>query len=302
MGASKYLRISVLLVGASIYGCASITAIPLKPDGSKQDNVVDGIRYYLPKPYLLVTELPEEPQSQQSQASGTTPTGGGSGNGANASQSQGSNSGQGSGSSTSPSSAAPSSGTQDTSFSASTTSYSLKLIYLPDMAHPMALQSSSGLFGTVSVGPSLQDGWMLTSVNGSVDSGASATLSALASIISAKASPSGGGTTGTQSKTGGGAPVSAASLTTAGFTPAQAALLTQMLNSAKPATQAASWGPGVLRPGLYEFRFDGNGAFQGFFPVALFCGSGVIQPSVDTNDKTAQTQAQTSATCNAMPR
>jgi hypothetical protein len=66
-------------------------------------------------------------------------------------------------------------------------SYSVKLVYLPDYAHPMALKMSAGLFGTTSSNPTLQDGWMLTSLAGSVDSGGTAVLSALSGLATTSA-------------------------------------------------------------------------------------------------------------------
>jgi hypothetical protein len=82
----------------------------------------------------------------------------------------------------------PSSGGQtpitDTSYQAVSDEYVAKLIYLPDMSQPMAVTESPGLFGTVSMGASLQDGWMLTSLQGSGDTKTAETIGAIASLVS----------------------------------------------------------------------------------------------------------------------
>lgn len=182
-------------VASSLCACASIDSIPLNSDGTAASGV-HGVRYYLPKPYLLITELPSAPNptSNNTNPGNSAPlaAGGGSqggGGGGNGSGQQGGNS-QG----TQPQTAAPSSGPADTSFSATMAQYAVKIVYLPDFSHPYALQMSAGFFGTGSFAPSLQDGWMLTSLNGSSDN--SSMLSAIASMI--------GGGGGSGSSGGGG--------------------------------------------------------------------------------------------------
>jgi hypothetical protein len=73
----------------------------------------------------------------------------------------------------------------DVSFSASTPQYTIRLVYLPDYSHPMAMSMHSGLFGTASFAPALQDGWMLTSLQASGDNKVAETLTAVGSIVSA---------------------------------------------------------------------------------------------------------------------
>jgi hypothetical protein len=70
-------------------------------------------------------------------------------------------------------------------------SYAVKLIYLPDYSQPMSIQLKSGVFGNSSSAPTLQDGWMLTSMSGSADSGGAAVISALTSLGSAFAGGAG---------------------------------------------------------------------------------------------------------------
>lgn len=185
-------------VVSSLCACASIDSIPLNADGTAASGV-HGVRYYLPKPYLLVTELPSAPNPISKTANPGNPAplaagggghggggGGGDGGGGNGGGQQGGNS-QG----TQPQTAAPSSSPADTSFSATMAQYAVKIVYLPDFSHPYALQMSAGLFGTASFAPSLTDGWMLTSLNGSSDN--SSMLSAIASMVGGGGSSGGGG-------------------------------------------------------------------------------------------------------------
>jgi hypothetical protein len=59
----------------------------------------------------------------------------------------------------------------------------VRLIYLPDYTHPMAINENPGLFGLASMKPTLQDGWMLTSLEGSGDSKTAETIGAVAQLI-----------------------------------------------------------------------------------------------------------------------
>ncbi|HEY2069947.1 MAG TPA: hypothetical protein VGG48_10370 [Rhizomicrobium sp.] len=341
-------RAILLASTIALAGCASVTSIPLNANGTRATGQEEGIRYYKPKPYLLITELPE------TTAKPTTNTDGGSGKKKAAGTSGGNKSGSGDDSSdsdTKDSTATtntPSTGTADTSFSASMASYSVKLIYLPDYSHPMALQTSTGLFGTVSIGPTLQDGWMLTGMSQSVDSGTSGALSSIASLVTAGMGSKGGGGGGGGGDNGSGATTHAAPMTAqtqqaleqrvakaldtvpadklaaddkqkletdlhtalgdntkqldvlgrvkAALDNAPVAqltvtnrnkLLTDLQKALAPAATTpqtggqqnplANWGAGVLQPGLYEFRYDeDSGVFQGFYPIALFCGDGVV--------------------------
>ncbi|MFL9910433.1 hypothetical protein [Paraburkholderia sp. RL17-337-BIB-A] len=190
-----YLASGLLALICALAGCASVTAIVIDPaTGQAKTNAIDGIPYYQPAPYLLVTEVPLDEQA--------TPNGraGGAGaapSGDNKSQT-GSNASQ-DGSGTSPSSAS------DTSFSMFTKQYGLKLIYLPDMSRPMVLQQHPGI-GSTQLNASLQNGWMLTSISGSADSKTAETLASIGSLISAAKGGGGSGGTGsaTTSKKGGG--------------------------------------------------------------------------------------------------
>jgi hypothetical protein len=165
--------------------------------------------------------------------------------------------------------------------------YTIKLIYLPDLQHPMALRMRSGAFGSITAGPTLQDGWMLTSITANVDSGAgniASILSSVASLAGGKAAAGGGGGTsgGTTKKGGGGAAVpgqpSLGPIN--GFTQEQSDALRNYFSMAINAAnkQVVIWGEHVLPPGLYEFQYDTNKILSCVRPVVYFCKDGVNAP------------------------
>ncbi len=194
-----HFRAILLASTIALTGCASITAVPLNPDGSEKlaadsSHAVQGIRYYMPKPYLLVTELPEAAKDTASTGDNTGNTGNNKGAGAPKKTKKGGNQAAGNKNGSkkddtadktgdTPTASTPSSSAADTSFSASSGTYSIKLIYLPDYSKPMALQANSGILGTTNFTPTLLDGWMLTNMTGSVDSGGSNVVSAISSLV-----------------------------------------------------------------------------------------------------------------------
>jgi hypothetical protein len=307
---------AIALVSSALASCAQVTSIPLNMDGS-EDKLPDGsakvhgIRYYMPKPYLLVTELPAVPSSRartegdQGSAAARAEKEGNPGKGKNPSQ-------ENSQSQT----AAPSAPTSDTSFTATMATYSMKLIYLPDYSRPMALQVRAGMFGSVSANPALQDGWMLGSLTSSVDSGAAAALTALGGFKP-------GSTGGATSRKGSGDAAAAQGAPDEARAPQRKPLniLTEQelraygravgkgdlqfpseselssltepklktlikgieigiqIRSAVDAALDAIgstpiWGPNVLPAGLYAFDYV-NGVFSGLKPVTYFCKGGV---------------------------
>jgi hypothetical protein len=315
--ASKLMSHFLAAALASLAGCgAKVDSTPLRPDGTVDTSKASGIRYYLPKPYLLITELPEKLASgtgnpnpngtKLGAGAGGGPGGGGAKTGTGE-QSQGPSGSQ-------PQSSTPTATASNTSFSASTADYSVKLVYLPDYSQPMALTMRAGLFGSVSMAPTLQDGWMLTGMTGSGDNTAAATL--LASVL--------GGGSSTASGTAAGAAKTAAKAAALGATVAQVspamsndqlaqlgrqigqgALLApppQVLNALKPSQLVAllggiasglstgpsaaqlpsiPWGKNVLPAGLYELVYApasaGNGGqLTGLRAVAYFCNTGVV--------------------------
>src|ERR1043165_8063979 len=146
-----------------LFGCAGVTAISLEADCyAAVPRAAPGFRYFLPRPYLLVTELPEASSAPSGpiikdinppgfvNPPGTPPPG---------AEPKGGDKGGDGGGQTTASAGAPSS---NTSFMASTANYMVKLIYLPDYSRPMAVTMNAGLLGTASMNLTLQDGWMLT--------------------------------------------------------------------------------------------------------------------------------------------
>jgi hypothetical protein len=306
--------VSMVILFAFV-GCASVDSTPLHPDGTVDVGKARGIRYYVPKPYLLITELPDMPASPTTTSStlnDQTLGAGGGGGGGGGGTSTSSNGGQ----SQSNTPTAPSS---DTSFSASTANYSVKLIYLPDYSQPMALTMNAGLFGNVALAPSLQDGWMLTSMNGSSD------MSAFATLLGSVLGSGGGGASGAKSGTATGGTANAAKaalaastaqvspdmttdqLTQTGRQIGQGTLLLppnavlQSLSSSQlaaliagiisgeatktTASKAAAplpWGTNVLPAGLYEFAYAPEnasvnaGKFEGIRPLVFFCKTGTV--------------------------
>ena len=278
------MRYVAFLMSGTLVSCANITAVPLNATGMP-DRTVPGIRYYLPRPYILITEIPVPPPaapepatSSSGQAKGGDAKPGTSGDKA-AQTSQ---------------SSVPTSGATDLSFSAAMTSYSVKLVYLPDYRHPMALQEHSGLFGNVALSPTLADGWMLTSLTSTNDSGGAAALSAVASLVG---SAVGGVTTGGASKVAGaslGVPPFHSGDDVAGYVdlskpPGSDAgrqpsgtqspkMIVKTVTRTIYATQP-SWGTNVLPAGLYAFDVDPKqGELFGLKPVVFFCPAGPEAP------------------------
>lgn len=227
--------------------CAGVHIQQLDPTGTRAVGP-EGVRYYLPKPYLLVASsgangssgdpTPIQPLAPAAGAAGHPP-----------------------GAAPAPAKPAAAAATPDakdatavpaasanTGFQVTAGGYTLKLVLLPDYSHPMTITESPGLFGTASMSVTLVDGWMLTSLSGSGDSKVSETLTAIASLIPAIAGVGGGG--------GGAKPPGGL-----GGTPARA-----------PAPS--------LNPGLYELRHDeATGQIIGFCAVTLFQGGLTVKAS-----------------------
>jgi hypothetical protein len=281
-----YLSVAVLAVTA---GCAQINVQHLDPTAQRPDGPA-GIRYYLPKPYLIVTLLPPDPSvsTQTSPPQNPAPQSptplnptpappvepdagpahgalapepgpaasaggghalpkagaGGGGGGGGAGKAQG---GDGSTTTTtatsngSAGSEASGASGSDTSFMASTSQYVVKLVYLPDYAHPVTITVTAGLFGTAAAQPALQDGWMLTGLQANVDN--SQLPQMLGTIVTALA---GSGKTAASAGGGGGGKLPNAG----GAAPALGALASVLTSQ-------------MLEPGLYEFTKDSLGTING---------------------------------------
>lgn len=231
----------VLTSVGALSGCASVTAISVDPaTGRAKADAAEGIPYFLPAPYLLVTEVPIDASPESNGKQG----GAAADKAAPAAKPDPSKSGAPAatqdGSGTAPSSSS------DTSFSMFTKQYGVKLIYLPDPSRPMVLRQHAGI-GSSQMNATLQDGWMLTSLNSSADSKTAETLASLASVIGAVYG-GGSGATGTTKavKSGGGAQ-----------------------------DENAAPNPPVLPPGLYKIVFDKSGVLTNVCQVVRFATTGI---------------------------
>ncbi len=242
---------------SALAGCAGVTATPLNPDGTAKAGK-EGVRYYMPAPYLLVAELPPVNSTSSSPRAPTNPFPGDAGAAAGVAPAPTPDTKKDvKPDASSASSAAP---TSDTSFQGNTPQYMIKLVYLPDMSKPMALSAHNGLTGTASMKPTLQDGWMLTSLDASSDSKFSETLSALASLVGSSASLAGtGGASAATMKAPGGPPGTAARQNVADLSPFFVK------------------GKHILKPGLYKFVYDEQGELQDLRPVVFFTGLGTVK-------------------------
>ena len=135
----------------------------------------------------------------------------------------------------------------DLSYQLGSTTYLLKLIYLPDMSKQMAINVVPGIFGTSSAQPNLQDGWMLTSLQASSDN--TKALDDLTSLATALLGAGG------KAATGGATAKTAAQ-----------ARAKDMMGQQPP-------GPAPLAPGLYEFRYDEFGHLIGLCRLTSFDAS-----------------------------
>jgi hypothetical protein len=235
-------------------GCAGVTVTPLDATGKKAQDQEAGLRYYMPRPYLLVVQLPatasksDSTNGEDNKVEMDAAPSGDKSNPKPQKDSQTTNT-------DTPSGSPSSSPISDTSFLAATPQYQVKLVYLPDLEHPMAMTASTGLFGTSEMKPTLQDGWMLTSLDANADSKMSETLTALASIAGSVA----GGGAGAAAK-------ASKSASTQSFLP-------QFGPQQKPVNA-------VLRPGLYRFEYDKGGVLTGLKAVAFFdADAGIVTPS-----------------------
>ena len=185
-------------------GCATVTSIPLDANGARAVDKQEGIRHYVPRPYLLVVPVSQPaappkssaPESNPSEKPGAAPdapqaelratTPGKSGANAKKDGEKGDEK---------PAADTTAASGSDTEFYVATPEYVIKLIYLPDYSQPMAFTMKSGLFGSVSAKPVFQSGWMLTGLDASADSKGAEVLASVAAILGVKSAggESGGG-------------------------------------------------------------------------------------------------------------
>lgn len=135
----------------------------------------------------------------------------------------------------------------DTAFAAQSDTFVMRIVYLPDYRHSVAVQVTSGLFGNSSLSLSLQNG-MLTGVNAKVDNSKAAdvAVAALQAITTLATGPK---------------------------------------PSTPPAAAAAPSGPPAalqrppLKPGVYAFVPSSGANPLGLCTVAFFTQAGIEAPS-----------------------
>lgn len=133
--------LSVCFFCAVLAGCASVpySVRLVRPGPGEAADIDNGIPYYLPKPYLLVTrnmyvyEPGKKPETGSDDASAKTVSG--------------------------------------------SSGYSMSVVYLPDKAMKYALKFKPGL-GSHNINVTLQDGWKLTGLNSDSKAGTSELIQA----------------------------------------------------------------------------------------------------------------------------
>ena len=257
------MRYSIFVLPIALSGCAGVSFNQLNPDLSAK-SAPQGAVYYLPKPILIVTADPKlatgagdvaGPGAVPPPAAAPAPAQGKAAPGAPPPAPGPAIPGHAGGWGAAPvggadeekpkeAVAAPAGGGGDQSFSVAVPGYTLKLVYIPDRSRPMRLSVHAG-FGTASLKPTLQNGWMLTGFDASADSKASEMLASIASLVTAAKGPA----AAAESAKGGGLDPGAAAATSS-----------------------------VLRPGMYDLRYDDRGNLLGLCPLSYFTSSGPIVP------------------------
>ena len=135
----------------------------------------------------------------------------------------------------------------DTAFAAQSDTFVMRIVYLPDYRHSVAVQVTSGLFGNSSLSLSLQNG-MLTGVNAKVDNSKAAdvAVAALQAITTLATGPK-------------------------PSTPSAAA--------AAPGGRPAALQRPPLKPGVYAFVPSSGANPLGLCTVAFFTQAGIEAPS-----------------------
>ncbi len=243
----------ILCSFAVLAACSRVRVVPLHPGTYERNcDAQEGIRYFLPKPSLLVTEgpasaqgtrQPEAPARSADQSKLSTDVEDLSKDAeklAAEATKPPADSTKPPGDSTrtpSPGPSTPATGKLNTILGPTgPTNYTITLRYLPDYSQPMAIYVPWGLGGSATFNPTLQDGWMLTSMNATSDTKTSETITALAAMVTAVG--------GTASKV-------------AAMGPSQ--------DGERPQRT-----PKLLEPGPYAFNFDDQGKFEGRTRVAEF--------------------------------
>lgn len=204
-------RLIPFCISLCVCGCASMDVVPLDSKAEKAlPDAAPGIRVPRMTPYLVVAQLPKvETASSGHDGAGskeathpeTLPADGqggkakkpGAGHGDSPKGPAGSPGG-GSDAAAAKSDAGGDDGAKasagsgsDTSFTAQNSTLVMRIIYLPDYRHAVAMSASPGLFGTSTLGLSFENG-MLTAINSKIDNSKNAdVLTQLAGLFGGSA-------------------------------------------------------------------------------------------------------------------
>jgi hypothetical protein len=149
-------QVAMFVLICSLWGCAGHFVVKPTTPTSPQN----GFRYYLPKPYLLVTNMsvaPDEASSPSPKQPDTTGAGGGA--------------------------SKPKDNSTPTPPRPDGSVVTVKLIYLPDVAHPYSVSIAGAGLGTFKGGLQLTNGWMLTNVSEESDAKVAETITAVSGLI-----------------------------------------------------------------------------------------------------------------------
>lgn len=219
----------------------------------------EGLIYYLPAPYLIVAELPPtQPGANKGDGTGgnVKHPNADSAEQPNADKDVGASSPDATSDAKGSASASTSPGSStNTSFTASTPQYVMRIVYLPDETRPMAIREQRG-FGSADMKPVLQDGWMLVSLDAPVDN--SQILTAITTLVGSAI----GASTG------------------ASATKALPKFQRGQTSPPPLIDLSGLFEPGhfILRPGLYRFVYK-NGTLTGLEAVSYFTGCGAVSPA-----------------------
>ena len=257
----------ILCSFALLAACSRVRVVPLNPGTDERTcDAQEGIRYFLPKPSLLVTEglataqgtrRPEalarsadqrkrstdaedlSKDAEQLAAEATTPP-------ADSTTPHGDST-----RTPSPGPSTPAPGKPNTILGPTgPTNYTITVRDLPNYSQPMTMYVPWALGGSATFTPTLHDGWMLTSINATSDTNTSETLTALAAMGTAR-----------------------------GGTARQVAAMGPSQDGERPQRT-----PTLREPGLYAF-IDDQGQFEGLTRVAEFPLKEIAVPPKDKKDK-----------------
>lgn len=168
--------ILITSIGLScLTACTTISVTRIDHEGSAVKYAEDGIPFYRPKPYLLLTTASkttdEQPKDENEEANGTQK---------NLTTYEESKKLK----KTIP--LTPETGPVP-NINQPACNYQIKLIYLPDYSHGYVISINSWwrMFGTATMKPTLKNGWMLTGFDSEVDSQTDETIGAVAELVSA---------------------------------------------------------------------------------------------------------------------